>query len=105
MLTPRMPLNENKSHLRGFYRLSLVKMLKLITSIGILVSLVGFGDAQVGFGGGSSVPGACVCATMGSCSLAGGKKDKKIFKFLQKKLKFLKGERQAMEQVNSMLEF
>ena len=73
MLTRRMPLNENKSQQRGFHQLSLVKMLKLITSIGILVSLV---DAQVGFGGGSSVPGACVCATMGSCSLAGGEKVK-----------------------------
>lgn len=88
MLTPRMPLNENKSQQRGFYRLSLVKMLKLITSIGILVSLVGFGDAQVGFGGGSSVPGACVCATMGSCSLAGGEEVKKSLNFFQKCLNF-----------------
>lgn len=48
-------------------------MLKLISSILICVTLV---RAQVGFGGGSSVPGSCICATTGSCSLAGGKKSK-----------------------------
>lgn len=89
-----MSLKGNKSEQRGFNRLSLVKMLKLIVSIVILVSLVEFGDAQVGFGGGSSVPGACVCATLGSCSLAGGERSTSI-EISQNNLKINKGEGQT----------
>lgn len=46
-------------------------MIKILT-IGVFVSVVSLVRCQVGFGGGSSVPGVCVCATSNQCSAAGG---------------------------------